>query len=338
MKRGIRLSGLSLFLIVLLLFCLCGGVAFAEEQEVYLGGIPIGIGLADSGLIVTGIVDVITDEGVYCPARGTEISTGDMITEINGQKVLSLGGFVSSVQKSKKEVVLTLKRGERVFSVTLTPVTDTLTGLKKLGLTLKNGINGIGTLTFVKENDSFGALGHGIVDVDTGKTVICDVGSIYSCRINSFKKAEQGKAGELSGTFLDRDSPIGEIRRCNEFGVYGIADRAIIRGLKKVAIADRREVKPGDAYIYSTIHGEMPSLYKIEIIKTASQKTPKEKSMLIRVVDETLLAETGGILQGMSGSPILQNGKLVGAVTHVLVNDSTLGYGIYLDWMLENAS
>ena len=338
MKNRMRLSILCFMMMLVLSFSFSGTFAIAEEKEVYLGGIPIGIGLAESGLIVTGLVDVITDEGACCPARGSEISTGDLITKIDGRDILALGDFVSTIQKCKEDVILTVKRGEREFVVTLTPVTDILTGLKKLGLTLKNGINGIGTLTFVKEDLSFGALGHGIMDADTGKLFTCNGGSVYFCRINSFKRAEKGKAGELSGTFLDRDYPIGVICRCNEFGVYGIADRSMLRGLKKIPIAFRQEVKTGDAYIVSTIHGETPSLYKIEIVKTASQKTPKEKSMLIRVVDETLLAETGGILQGMSGSPIVQNGKLIGAVTHVLVNDSTLGYGIYLDWMLENAA
>ena len=313
-------------------------VAYAEEK-VYLGGIPIGIGLAEDGLIVTGTVDVITDEGARCPARGSEILTGDLIVSVNGKSISSARDFASEVQKADADVTLTVKRGEQTFSVNLIPVTDTLTGLKKLGLILKNGINGIGTLTFVtKESLKFGALGHGIVDGDTGKLFIGDVGSLYACRITGCKRAEEGKAGQLIGSFVDREHPIGEIRRCDAFGVYGTASPQMTSGLIEIPIASRKEIKTGDALIYSTIEGETPKAYKIEIIKTSSQKKPQEKGMLIRVTDEALLSATGGILQGMSGSPIVQNGKLVGAVTHVLVNDSTLGYGLYLDWMLQNAA
>ena len=329
-----------LFLTIVLLLGPTGGLSAAKaEQTAYLGGIPIGIGLAESGLIVTGFVDVITDEGAVCPARGKEILTGDLVIELNGIFVGNAADLTSVLQKSKGEVTLTLKRGEERFESSLTPATDSLTGLKKLGLTLKNGINGIGTLTFVlPESRKFGSLGHGIIDVDTGKPFVTDTGSIYQCRINGFKRPENGKAGELTGSFLNRTAPIGEIRRCNAFGVYGIANKSVLEGLTILPIAGRKEVKTGPAHIYSTISGETPRRYEIEIVKTASQRRPQEKSMLLRVVDEELLRETGGILQGMSGSPIVQNGKLVGAVTHVLVNDSTLGYGLYLDWMLENVA
>ena len=311
--------------------------ADAESTEVYLGGIPIGIGLAEKGLIVTGLVDVITDEGVRCPARGSDISTNDLIVAVDGELINGIGDFAQKIQRSKDETLtLTVKRGERERFVTLSPVTDSLTGLKKLGLTLKSGINGIGTLTFVTVNRKFGALGHGIVDVDTGKTFLADSGSIYRCNINGFKRATDNKAGELSGSFVDRTDPIGSIEKCNAFGVYGTMIGEDYGSLKRIPIASSKEVKTGDALIYSTITGNTPRAYKIEIVKTSNQRKPQEKSMLIRVTDQELLSQTGGILQGMSGSPIVQGGKLVGAVTHVLVNDSTLGYGLYLDWMLNN--
>ena len=334
------LALLLLVLSIALLLAPTTGLATAKaEQTAYLGGIPIGIGLAENGLIVTGFVDVITDEGAVCPARGREILTGDLVIAINGISVANATDLASVLQRSKGEVTLKLKRGEQRLEVTLTPATDSLTGLKKMGLTLKNGINGIGTMTFIlPESLKFGSLGHGIIDIDTGKPFVTDAGSIYQCRINGFKRPENGKAGELTGSFVNRSAPIGKITKCNTFGVYGIADHIAIEGLMTIPIATRKEVKTGAAYIYSTISGETPKRYEIEIVKTASQRSPQEKSMLLRVVDEELLRETGGILQGMSGSPIVQNGKLVGAVTHVLVNDSTLGYGLYLDWMLENVA
>ena len=313
-------------------------VADAEAHYVYLGGSPIGIGLAEEGLIVTGLVDVITDKGASCPARGLDIVAGDVIVAIKEEPIEGVGDFARKIQTSSDDMIaLTLKRGDSTITVTLSPVTDALTGLKKLGLTLKSGINGIGTMTFVTSDGKFGALGHGIVDADTGKPFLSDEGSVYSCRINGFKRATNGTAGELSGTFLDRDKPIGRIERCNAFGVYGYLESDAFHS-EAIETAAPKEVKTGDALIYSTIHGEKPKAYKIEIVKTANQKKAQEKSMLIRVTDPELLAETGGILQGMSGSPIVQNGKLIGAVTHVLVNDSTLGYGLYIDWMLENVA
>lgn len=309
------------------------------EQSVYLGGMPIGIGLAEDGLIVTGFVDVITDEGAVCPSRGTEILTGDLVIAVNRVTIMSAADFASVIQRSEGDVTLTVRRGERELSFTLTPATDSLTGLKKVGLTLKNGINGIGTLTFVlPENLKFGCLGHGIIDADTGKPFICDSGYVYRCEITAFKRPESGKAGELTGKYVDRSNPIGTIDRCNGFGVYGVMKKEIADDLPLIPIGNRKQVKTGKAEIYSTINGNKPKAYEIEIVKTSNQRKAAEKSMLIRVTDEELLRETGGILQGMSGSPIVQNGKLIGAVTHVLVNDSTLGYGLYLDWMLENVA
>ena len=310
------------------------------EQVVYLGGMPIGIGLAEEGLIVTGYVDVITDEGAICPARGSEISTGDVVIAINGEPIYDASGFAGRLQRSEGAVTLRIKRGEMEMDVSLTPVTDSLTGLKKVGLTLKNGINGVGTMTFVLPNTlSFGALGHGIIDADTGKPFVCDEGSIYKCRIDGFKKPEKGAAGELIGRFVERDTPIGTIDICNAYGVYGKINDNFDKGMMSpIPVGSAKDVKTGSAVIYSTILGDTPKEYKIEIVKTSLQRTPQEKSMLIRVVDEALLRETGGILQGMSGSPIVQNGKLVGAVTHVLVNESTLGYGLYIDWMLQNVA
>ena len=327
-----------LFLLVAFFLAPTPAPAVAKaEQTVYLGGMPIGIGLAENGLIVTGFVDVITDEGAVCPSRGKEILTGDLVIAINGIPLANAANLASELQKTVGEVTLTVKRGERELNFTLTPATDSVTGLKKLGLTLKNGINGIGTMTFIMPDSlRFGALGHGIIDADTGKPFVCDEGSVYQCRINGFKRPENGKAGELTGSFVNRSAPIGQITKCNAYGVYGVIDKDFVEGLQTIPVAHRKEVKTGAAYIYSTISGETPKRYEIEIVKTASQRKPQEKSMLLRVVDEELLRETGGILQGMSGSPIVQNGKLVGAVTHVLVNDSTLGYGLYLDWMMEN--
>ena len=339
MKNKVFIVFLLVFAITAFLLPTYAITVAKAEQTVYLGGIPIGIGLAENGLIVTGMVDVITDEGVVCPARGTEILTGDLVIAVNGYPIRNAADFASILQTSEGDVALTVKRGDSELNFTVTPATDSLTGLKKVGLTLKNGINGIGTMTFILPDGlKFGSLGHGIIDADTGKPFICDAGSVYKCYIGSFKRPEQGKAGELTGKFIERGAPIGEIKRCNAFGVYGVVKNEVTEGLERIPIASRKDVKTGAAFIYSTISGDKPRRYEVEIVKTANQRKPQEKSMLIRIVDKELLEQTGGILQGMSGSPIVQNGKLIGAVTHVLVNDSALGYGLYLDWMLQNVA
>lgn len=338
MKNRRRLT-ICIIAFSLLLFSFSGVFAQAEEADfAYLGGAPIGIGLAEKGLIVTGIVDVITDEGAACPARGSEISTNDVITAINGEEINDMKDFATKLQSSEGAVTLRVKRGESDLVVTITPVTDSLTGLKKLGITVKNGINGIGTLTFILPNGHFGALGHGILDADTGKIFKTDQGSVYSCVITGVRKPLKGSAGELIGRFGDRSNPIGKILRCNVYGVYGLADEGMDAAKIKVPLGSKSDVKLGKAYIFSTIEGTSPKKYEIEIVKAQTQNAPAEKSMLIKVTDETLLAATGGILQGMSGSPIVQNDRLIGAVTHVLLNDSTLGYGLYIDWMLRNAA
>ena len=338
MKKATSILICALLLAIVLLPNVYANAASAESVA-YLGGMPIGIGLAENGLIVTGFVDVITDEGAICPARDTEILAGDLLIAIDGIRIGGIADFATILQKSNGEVSLTIKRGENELDFVLTPVTDSLTGLKKVGLTMKNGINGVGTLTFIlPESLKYGALGHGIVDSDTGKLFLSDSGSVYKCQIEGVKRPESGKAGELIGRFVDREPPIGLIDRCNAYGVYGVLQNEAFSDLHPIPIGSRGEVKMGDALIYSTIRGDTPKAYNIQILKTATQMKAHEKSMLIRVTDEELLAETGGILQGMSGSPIVQNGKLVGAITHVLVNESTLGYGLYIDWMLENAA
>ena len=335
MKKAVRSIALIL-LFICLSFSFSIVTAAAEPTWVYLGGAPIGIGLAEDGLIVTGIVDVITDDGAVCPAREGEIATGDVIIAANDVQIDTVRDLATELQRADGAVLLTVKRGEETRIVALTPAIDSLTGLKKLGITVKNGINGIGTLTYVTSDMRFGALGHGIVDADTGKTFVTDQGSVYSCTITGYRKAVTEKAGELVGRFDDRGAPIGEIDVCNAFGVYGMLKEGALRDPVKISVAPRSAVRPGKAYVYSTIEGSQPQKYEIEIVKVRSQDRPEEKSMLIKVVDPALLDKTGGILQGMSGSPIVQNDKLVGAVTHVLVNDSALGYGLYLDWMLPN--
>lgn len=325
--------------IAVLCFALSGFtvvVAYADNADaVYLGGIPLGIGLMEKGLIITGIADVITDSGAVSPTRGSGISTGDVIIKADGVGIISVEHFSRIVQEST-QLELELIRGDYSFTAVVSPATDSLSGKKKLGIFVKKGVNGIGTLTYAKiDTNRFGALGHNIIDSDTGKALQSTDGSIYSCSIDSSVKGSDGKPGELLGR-INREVKLGTVDKSTTYGIYGEYNKSMLKGLNKISLGSRGQVKQGKAYIYTTIQGNTPKLYQIEIIKANTQNTPAEKGLVIRIVDNELLAATGGILQGMSGSPIIQNNKLIGAVTHVLINDSTKGYGVYIDWMINN--
>ena len=216
---------------------------------------------------------------------------------------------------------------------------DEISKKYKLGLWIRDNAAGVGTLTFIrKDNMRFGALGHPVCDIDTGACLPVKSGNIFKCNIVGYRKGEKGKAGELKGLFLRNGSILGALDENNGYGVYGNFGNEALEAYKNelVEVASRNEVKSGKAKIRCTIDGTVPKDYDIEIVKTYFQDSKSNKSMFIRVTDKELLSKTGGIVQGMSGSPIIQNGKLVGAVTHVFVSDPTKGYGIYADWMIDN--
>ena len=231
--------------------------------------------------------------------------------------------------KNQNIVELKIKRNDEIIYKKITPVKD-LSGKNKLGLFIRENINGIGTLTFIKDR-KFASLGHPII-CDNGEILEIVDGDLYNCNISSIKKGVKNCPGELSGVF-NKDITIGKISKNRISGVYGeIGDRYDLSKHKKISVG---EAKIGKAKIYSTINGEEPKEYDISIIKT-DDGIANSKNLVIKITDKNLLEQTGGIVQGMSGSPIVQNGKIIGAVTHVFVNDPTRGYGVYIDWMLEN--
>ena len=209
----------------------------------------------------------------------------------------------------------------------------------RLGLWIRDNAAGVGTLTYVRQdNFRFGALGHPVCDIDTGKIMPVSGGNIYKCSIVGFNKGVRGNPGELRGLFLKSGVSVGELDNNNNFGVYGKINEEYVKamGVEPMMVGFRDSVKTGKAKILSTIDGGKPEEYEIEIIKLNYQSESDKKSMVLRITDERLLNSTGGIVQGMSGSPIIQNGKLVGAVTHVFVSDPTKGFGVYIDWMIDN--
>ncbi|MDR1940607.1 MAG: SpoIVB peptidase [Clostridiales bacterium] len=306
-----------------------------KHDDVYLGGAPLGISLSADGLIVTGKNDVITKTGIVSPSAKTGIMNGDVLTYIDGVKINRPEDIAAALKNNDGRAVrLKLRRGVTEYEETIRPVEDSLTGVRRLGLAVKSDLLGIGTLTFVNDDGRYGALGHQIVDAETGIKDL-NAGEIYDCSIIGIIRGERNKAGELRGLINKNEGPLGTIDKNGSFGIFGQSERRLIDGLEKIPVGGKYSVKPGKAQIRTTIAGNIPRLYDIEIIKTSFQNGKNEKGMIIRVTDAELLEATGGILQGMSGSPIIQEGKLVGAVTHVFINDPTKGYGMYIDWMLN---
>ena len=297
------------------------------EKYVNLGGYPIGIAIK-TGLYITSKVSVVTKDGAVCPVDGIEIQSGDVLLSIDGVKLDSVNQINDLIQ-DKEQVSISIKHKNETKDYTVTPALDILSGKNKLGLLLQDQIEGIGTMTYT-DGDKFYALGHAIKDIN-GDDVSASGGSIYNANIVGYVKGQKGKAGELSGSFSTLTNSLGSITANNIYGMYGNLNKN--SESEKILLGSKADAQPGTAYIYTTIDGIAPQKYEIQIIKTNSQSSPAEKSMVLRVTDQRLLDTTGGIVQGMSGSPIIQNGKLIGAVTHVFVSDPTKGYGVYVDWM-----
>jgi len=300
-----------------------------QSRSVYLGGVPLGINVKAEGLIITAKQDVITSHGIETPFDTADIKSGDILVSIDGVAVHTQKEIEDAVG-DKDNVTVVIARGGKKYSYAVKTAEDVLTGRKKIGLWLRDGISGIGTLTYVDpSNMRYGALGH---PIDESTEYIG--GAIYGANIYGYIKGEKGKAGELSGSY-DPSDVIGSIDKNNKFGIFG-KYRGDIASKEMIPLGSKSTVKPGKAHIYTTIDGCCSKRYEIEIIKCNVQNKADSKGMVIRITDKELLERTNGILQGMSGSPIIQNGKLIGAVTHVFINDPTKGFGMYIDFMLPN--
>lgn len=305
------------------------------QNSVYLGGIPVGLKLTSGGVTVAGFVPVITADGTFNPAEKAGFKLGDLIVEGNGTPIKTPEDMSSLIKNSNGSVKFKYKRSGVFSEVGVTPIFDPLSGEKKIGVIVKNEIAGVGTLTFTAQDGKFCTLGHQISDPGIEDEGNYQSGYVYSCKVLGAVKGVKGEAGALKGVF-DRDSAtIGKVNSNSVFGVYGVAEGDALKVGNLIEIGTISEVKPGKAHIYSTVEGETPKRYEIEIVKTLTQAERDTKGLVIRVADKDLLKATGGIVQGMSGSPIVQNGKLVGAVTHVLIDDPMYGYGIYAEWLTK---
>lgn len=297
------------------------------DSELYLGGMTAGFSLNTKGAEVIGLCDVITEDGLRSPCKDANINVGDKIININDKEINSVLDIESAI-KNQATVIILVERNNESVAKTVKPAKD-INGRYKLGVFIRDGVSGIGTITFIKGN-RFASLGHPVLN-DKGEVLNITKGSLYNCNITGCIKGERGRAGELRGVFL-KDEPIGTIEKNLTSGVYGnLTKNFCCDNLVKIEMG---EAVPGDASIISTINGEKPKEYHISIIKTDSFNY--DKNFVIKITDKSLIELTGGIVQGMSGSPIVQNGKLVGAVTHVFINDPTRGFGIDISNMINN--
>lgn len=317
-------------------------VGAREKQYVYLGGMPIGLTLNAQGVIIIGITEIETQNGCTRPGKEAGLEVGDIITQIDDQNIdgiKSLDTILNSEGYNGGAKKIKYIRKDKEYESVIIPALDKTSGRYKLGLWLRDNAAGIGTLTYIRPIGNqlrFGALGHPISDPDTGTVIPVRGGEVYRCNIVGVSKSVKGTPGEIKGIFLKEKKRLGEIDKNNKFGVFGTLNEVITNPLypKPIEVASRKSIKSGKAKIVTTVDKQIKE-YDIEIIKTNMQTSCEEKSMVIKITDPELIEKTGGIVQGMSGSPIIQNGKLVGAVTHVFINDPTKGFGVYLDWMFE---
>ena len=312
---------------VLLCIWMCAVSVYGAEYLVPVGQV-IGLELSDSTVTVAAF-----DGTLGAKAKAAGLCAGDKILAIDGKAVSCAEDVRQALRCSKGTVKLQLQRKDKQQTLELKP--EITADGPKLGVFLKEGVTGIGTVTWYDpESHTFGTLGHGVSDSD-GKLLQLVSGKAYSANVASVKKGKVGEPGQLRG-ILSGTTPIGVLKNNTNRGLFGTAQSDWTG--QALPVASASEVRTGEATIRSTISGNTVQEYSVEILKIYPQTKSGDKNMVIRVTDPRLLATTGGIVQGMSGSPIIQDGKLIGAVTHVLVNDPTTGYGIFIQNMLDAAA
>jgi stage IV sporulation protein B len=305
------------------------------SRVVIPGGHAIGVAIEMSGVLVIGASDVGQS---VSPARRAGLKAGDRIVAVNGTAIKSAQHLSRMIERGG-QAALTVQRGEDSLSIPVTPVQDGEGGAYRLGVWVRDSTAGVGTLSFYDpQSGMYGALGHAITDIDTGAMLAIGEGSIYKSRVIDILKSSDGRPGELMGDFISTGAPeIGSLTKNDTRGIYGALHQPLTNNLypQGVPVAARTEITTGAATLLTTLDDEGIREYGCEITKLYNQNEPGQRSMVIKITDETLLERTGGIVQGMSGSPILQNGKLVGVVTHVYIDDTQLGYAVYAEWMIK---
>lgn len=307
-----------------------------EKQEVLVSGSPVGIYMETKGVLVIDSGEITDREGIRRTPAEHIIQSGDYICEIDGKVLTGKRQLMQLVRENQGEPMeLQVIRHQETIKLEMTPV-ETEDGSYKLGIWVRDNIQGIGTLTYVEPNGTFGALGHGISDTDTGERLEISDGDLYRADILSIRKGTAGTPGELRGVINYREeNRIGTICGNSQYGIRGQMEPGkYAESMKKIPTGLKQEIQTGKAEIRCDI-GDGIREYQCEILEIDSNARDTNKCFVLRITDVDLLSRTGGIVQGMSGSPVLQNGKLIGAITHVFVNDPTKGYGIFIENMME---
>lgn len=313
-----------------------------DDIKVIPGGQSIGVQLHTLGVLVVGH-HVVNGSESTSPGEEAAIEVGDIILEVNGDSIKEMKEikpYVEEAGTNGEKLELTIKRDNETIETELTPVLDQRDNQYKIGLYIRDSAAGIGTMTFYEpESQKYGALGHVISDMDTKKPIEIHDGTIVRSQITSIDKGNNGIPGEKQARFSIEDDQIGSIEKNTPFGIFGELDEKIQNNKydEPMPIGLSHEVQEGPAKILTVVDGEQVEEFDVEIVSSVPQKFPATKGMVVQITDEELLEKTGGIVQGMSGSPIIQNDKIIGAVTHVFVNDSTSGYGVHIEWMLQDA-
>lgn len=308
-------------------------VHVVPQQNVYIGGQTIGVRIDNNGVLVVGY-----QRSGYGATGVSKIAVGDVVESVQGHPVRRATELAQWVRMSSVPLKLIVRRDGQRHEVIVNPAYDEF-GRRHLGLYVRDKTAGIGTLTFYDPvHHAFGALGHMITDADTGQRVEGD-GALYDSEVTGIVRGVSGRPGEKRGRFRNVTHALGSVNRNSEFGVFGEMDQVPPHPFisKRVPVALPNQVHPGPAQLLTVVHGQQVESFRVNVENLARQDGPSVKSMIIHVTDPRLLQETGGIVQGMSGSPILQDGRLIGAVTHVFLSDVTRGYGVYATWMLHEA-
>lgn len=312
-------------------------IKISDLQVIPVGEI-VGIKLYTSGVLVVGTSAIEGTDGImYKPFENTEIKEGDSIIAINGNVVNNTKELINAINICNgEEIQVTYMSKNTENNCEIVPIKDKNNNYK-IGLWVRDSAGGVGTVTFYSEDtQTFAALGHAITDIDTGEIIQTSSGEIDNVNIVSIVRGIEEEPGKIQGAIIS-NSIIGNIYKNTQYGIYGIIKNPYNLNLdytRKMSVVPRYEIQLGEASILSSINGEVKE-YKIEIQKTFLNNNHDNKSMLIKVTDEELISKTGGIIQGMSGSPIIQNGKFCGAVTHVFVNNPTIGYAVFADKMIQ---
>ena len=306
------------------------------------GGQSIGVVLQAEGVMVVGFTAVEGPDGrIHHPARDRGVRVGDVITHVDGRPVRSQRELSASIQaagESGRAVTLTLKRGEQTLERPVIP-RRAKDGRYLLGIYVRDSAAGVGTLTFHETTTGkYVAIGHVISDSETNRPIEVRSGQIISAEVSTVHQGRQGSPGEKVGVVTGSAVVLGNIERNTSFGIVGTLKTELVNPYyESIPVALALEVVEGPAEIITVISGRRMEKFRVEILKARQQRWPDDKGLVVRIVDERLLRATGGIIQGMSGSPIIQKGRLVGAITHVFVNDPTRGYGVYAEWMLRES-